>query len=561
MAAQLLVALTRLGLREVVAAPGSRSQALALAAAALERAGRLRLRVRLDERGAGFLALGIGIESGRAAAVITTSGTAAANLHPAVLEAHHAGVPLLLLTADRPAELRGIGANQTTAQAHLFGAATRLSLDVDAGELDATAIAELAQRVWTAAVRSRGPVQLNLAFREPLSAPLPEPLPEELLEEPIDPAAVPAAEASAPGAVLELAPRAGTLVIAGSGAGPAAEEAAHALQAPLLAEVASGARFGRNLVAPYRRLLRDPELAAGVRRVIVFGRPTLAREVPALIERDGVETIVVEGPGAERYNPGHRVAAFTGGIVALEPAEQESPALRTWLGTWVGAARALLAAEDDTPAPDLEAGHSDDRAERARFARAELAAVRAPVSRRQLVEAVWRASWPHDRLVLGASRLIREADEQLPGKRIPVHANRGLAGIDGTVATGIGVALASQAGGERTASGVTRVLLGDLALLHDAGSMLFGSGERRPRIQLIVGDDHGGSLFELLEVAGTARPDDFDRVLRTPQRVSFAALAEGYDWEHRLAPTRGELERALTAAADRPVLIEVPLAG
>src|SRR5690606_34603131 len=126
-----------------------------------------------------------------------------------------------------------------------------------------------------------------------------------------------------------------------------------------------------------------------------------------------------------------------------------------------------------------------------------------------LVAAVWNATWPHDRLVFGASRLIREADRAVPGKRIRVHANRGLAGIDGTIATATGIARASQRSEGSSAAGVTRVVLGDLAALHDVGSLLATPGETPARIQLIIGNDGGGTIFDRLEVAGTAESDLF----------------------------------------------------
>jgi len=157
--------------------------------------------------------------------------------------------------------------------------------------------------------------------------------------------------------------------------------------------------------------------------------------------------------------------------------------------------------------------------------------------------------------VLGASRLIREADKVVPGKRIPVHANRGLAGIDGTISTALGIALASQADG---ASGTTRVLVGDLTFLHDVGALLFGLGEVRPRIQVIVGNDEGGTIFDGLEVAQTAGPG-YDRVLLTPQQVVIAQLAEAYGWDYLRVDTRGALDQALTASI-RPLIVEVPLA-
>jgi 2-succinyl-5-enolpyruvyl-6-hydroxy-3-cyclohexene-1-carboxylate synthase len=160
----------------------------------------------------------------------------------------------------------------------------------------------------------------------------------------------------------------------------------------------------------------------------------------------------------------------------------------------------------------------------------------------------------------------------VPGRRITVHANRGLAGIDGTVATSLGIAIASQsaAPGEDPSTdaaapatsaraGVTRALVGDLTLLHDVGSLLLGAGEPRPRIQLIVGNDGGGTIFDALEVAGTAPPEAFDRVQFTPQHADFAALAAAYGWGYVRATTRGELDEALTGRIDGTQLVEVPL--
>ncbi|HQG70490.1 MAG TPA: thiamine pyrophosphate-dependent enzyme, partial [Rhodoglobus sp.] len=300
------------------------------------------------------------------------------------------------------------------------------------------------------------------------------------------------------------------------------------------------AHFGPQLVVAYRELLNTANFGDRVQRVIVFGHPTLSREVPALIQRQGVETIVVRGASAEDYNPGRRVGTFADSVSVVG-----EPDARSWSGRWVAASRALI--EDIDVAPDITADLGT-------HAKAELAAVRAPVTRRALVEAVWRATWPKDRLVLGASRLIREADKVLPGKRVPVHANRGLAGIDGTISTALGMALASQAEG---AEGTTRVLVGDLTFLHDVGALLFGVGEVRPRIQVIVGNDNGGTIFDGLEVAQSAGPG-YDRVLLTPQVVDIPKLAEAYGWDYLRVETRGALDQAMTASL-RPVIVEVPL--
>lgn len=539
-AVALLREFVRRGVRDVVLSPGSRSQALALAAAEFERVGALRLRVRIDERVAGFVALGLAVESGRPVVIVTTSGTAVANLHPAVLEAHHSGVPLIVVTADRPDSLRGIGSNQTTEQPGIFGAAVSRTWDVAAPVGDPGEPELAADLVRDALAVARGPVHLNLAFAEPLSSPFTLDAASSPSIEPSLTETVPAAVGHPSGAPVALDAGGGripTVVVAGTGAGERAEEVARALGAPLLAEVSSGAHFGPNLVVSYRDLLHDPEFGGAVRRVVVFGHPTLSREVPALIQRDDVETIVVRHRSAEDYNPGRRVTAFVDAVDVVG-----DPAPTSWARRWVAASRALITDADVAPDVSAPAGA---------HARAELAAVRAPVTRRALAEAVWRATWPHDRLILGASRLIREVDKVAPGKRIRVHANRGLAGIDGTIATGIGIALANPD------SGTTRVLLGDLAFLHDAGALQFGVGEQRPRVQVIVGNDGGGTIFDVLEVAQSAGPS-FERVLYTPQQAPVEALAAAYGWEYRRADTRGSLDQALTASAG-PTIIEVPL--
>ncbi len=684
----LLAALVDEGLTDVLLSPGSRSQALALAALNLERAGFLRVHVRIDERVAGFTALGIAREQRRPVAVICTSGTAVANLVPAALEARHAGVGLLLLTADRPPELLGVGANQTTDQPGVFtGVAKWVGAVLTPGAAEVPAVAasddaagllsKSAQTQEAAAVGGRsarevatspefgpnfevgpapgaaaaeaaaagraafaaasaypaGPAHLNLPYREPLSgessaagllsksaqtqevaavggrsarevAASPEfgpnfevgPAPgglaaagqgtgaaglgvdaesaqtqevaavggrsaHEVAASPefgpdfgVDPASADASAAPAAPAAAGLAPAARvflprgprTIVIAGADAGPAAEQFAHEAHAPLIAEVTSNARYGRNLIAGYRAALNDPQLGGRIERAVVFGHPTLSREVTRALSRSDIDVIAVDGPG-ERVNLNHQTTAAA--AVDIEPGEAD----REWLGAWLTHGRAN-AVDFSAPAPDSDALHSHDPLTRAQAMRTELGVVREPLTRQLVADAAWRATWPHDRLVFGASRMIRVADQVLPGKKVVVHANRGLAGIDGTIATAIGIALASQAEG---ALGTTRVLLGDLALLHDVGALLLPDGEPHPRIQLIVANDRGGTIFDSLEVA-EGRPEGFDRAFYTPHNAGFAALAEAYGWQYAQATTRAQLDTLLSAAPG-PQLIEVPL--
>ncbi|WP_226531792.1 2-succinyl-5-enolpyruvyl-6-hydroxy-3-cyclohexene-1-carboxylic-acid synthase [Microbacterium paraoxydans] len=544
-AASLLADLIAHGVRDVVVSPGSRSQSLALAAVRLAEEGYLRVHVRIDERVAGFTALGIAREARVPVAVICTSGTAVANLLPAVMEAFHAGVPLLLLTADRPPELRGVGANQATLQHGLFHPWVRDQVDAPVpgdGEW-----AGLAERAVGAAMGVSdvealpgvaGPVHVNLPSREPLSGAFPG-----VVVRPGDAPVPPTADP------LELARGPRTVVLAGADAGPDAEEVAHAGGWPLIAEIVSGARFGRQVVHGYRRLLGREELGGRIERVVVLGHPTLSREATALLSRPDVDVVAVRR-GGEELNLNHRTRAV--GAVTVAPGAAD----RAWLGAWLQASAAETVDLSEN-APDPEGLASTDFAARREAVKAELDAVRRPLDRELLVDAVWRATWPHDRLVFGSSRLVRVADQVLGGKKVPVHANRGLAGIDGTIATATGIALASQAAG---APGVTRVLLGDLAFLHDVGALLLPPDEKEPRLQVVVGNDGGGTIFDGLEVAASAPPADLDRAFYTPHTVRLEDLARAYGWEYQRVTTRTALDQALTTPRGGRQIIEVPLA-
>lgn len=564
----LVGALIERGMTDLVVCPGSRSQALALAAVEYEKRGDLTVHVKIDERSAAFFALGLGLETGVPAAVVTTSGTAIANLSPAVLEAHHAASPLLLLTADRPHEMRNIRSPQTTRQAEFFGDFVRFAADIAAPEsqsgqqsglIDADIVstaARLASDVWPEALR--GPAHLNLAFREPLSdasihdaeffdavrtsTVAAQPALNAATQEPVETSAVHVLDGVVP-----------TIVVAGLGAGSRAEEFAHTAQVPLLAEVTSGARFGREAIAHYRELLRT-ELGEQVQRVIVFGSPNLSREVAQVFQREGVESIVVRCDDGDVYNPGHAAQHVADDVVLSESYDTE--VARTWLGSWVVRNRELAERSTTVHAPDTAAAREAGYKERSAYAKAELAAMREPITRQMLTEAIWRATWPHDRLVVGASSLIRVLDSLAMPKNIRVFSNRGLSGIDGTISTAGGIAAASQAGG---GAGVTRVLVGDVTALHDVGGMFWGADEPRPRMLLIVGNDGGGTIFDNLEVAQSADQQAFDRVMYTPQSVSFEHLASAYGWTYEQVTNRSELERTLTAPVVGLTLLEVKL--
>lgn len=515
-AAELMALLAASGVEHVFLAPGARSQALAVAALQLADADKLDLHVRIDERSLGFNALGASLASGQPTALIVTSGTAVANLHPAVLEASHSGVPLILLTADRPHELRGVGANQTTNQIGIFGDAVRACYDLEAPTENSPSKDELRYVVATALKSALGesggqpgPVQLNLAFREPLSATEPD---ASALE--VSPVTAEPENKSLEFALLDGSVP--TIVVAGAEAGPDATELAEAFGWPLLAEPSSGARFGDNAILGYRLVLTERrDLADNIGRVIVFGKPTLSRQVVGLFSREGVEVIVVRSKTMGHFNVGGRATAFVDELtVDSEPAG-------AWLEEWRIADQQLR-----LKAP-----------------------VTGELTRRELVEQVWQATEGAENLVLGASRMIREAETWAPAKPVNVFSNRGLAGIDGTIATATGIALVT---GQRT-----RALMGDITFLHDAGSLAIDPGDPGIDLQVIVANDRGGTIFESLEMRKQLDDRKFERLFRTPQNVNLATLAAAYGWMHIPVGSEAELAKALTTRGR--VVIEVSL--
>jgi 2-succinyl-5-enolpyruvyl-6-hydroxy-3-cyclohexene-1-carboxylate synthase len=553
-------ALVEAGVRDVVLAPGSRSAPLAHALHSAEGAGWLRITVRIDERVAGFVALGLsragemaqaepappgtaaaaaplpatsanpftaadtpalGVVAAapppaaerRPVAIVTTSGTAVANLHPAVLEADAAGIPLILLTADRPHELRGTGANQTTQQVGIFGPALRHAVDAPAGGPAGRAIAQHVRRAVAAATGERtadpGPVQLNLGFREPLapSRPwVPGPLP---VTEPVVQSRGPATPYE-----IERGPR--TVVIAGDGAGPAARRLTEAGSWPLLAEPSSSARGGRCAVPAYRELLDLPPLGGRIERVVVLGHPTLSRAVSRLLAREDVDVVVCAPTG--RWPD----AAGSGRIVAPDVRVTDHGEGRgrddAWLDLWLEAGRSVVARLAHPAAGPRDPESVD------------------ALGMAALVAGAARASGP---LLLGASRMVRDVDLVGQPWRDPlpdVLSNRGLAGIDGTISTAVGLS--------RGSGRAVRALVGDLTFLHDVGGLLLGELEDEVDVQVVVADDAGGAIFALLGHE-EANPAGFARLFTTPQRADIAALAAGYGAAYRRVTTLDELSRAL----------------
>ncbi len=516
-ATAVVAALRHGGVRDVVLAPGSRSAALAVALHEADAVGLLRLHVRVDERTAGFLALGLAKGAHGPAAVVTTSGTAVANLHPAVLEASHAGERLIVLSADRPAGLRGTGANQTPAhQARMFGKSVP-SYDIAPGD-DVAATDAIAD-----GVRHRGPTHVNLQFSEPM---LPDELPLGLSgdgweEVTSDPVRRHASDAEA----ITLAPGPRTVVVAGDDAGPPARMLAQAGNWPLLAEPTSGARTGTHALRAYRLLLGS-ELERQVERVVVAGHPTLSRPVTRLISRSDIEVISVRSRGGVCTDPG-RVARHLDVMPRVDSADDDD-----WVAAWRSADQHISEQLDSLAAQGGDA---------------------APL---QVAAAVGAAVVDRGLLVVGSSQPVRDLDLMGPvynvGGRRLIIGNRGLSGIDGTVSTAIGAALG------RT-SPRALAYVGDVTFLHDMGGLVLGPHEPRPDLTIVVANDDGGAIFATLEQGGDAYAGSFERVFGTPHGVDLRALCEATQTTY----TRVDDTAALGAALEQDVhgirVVEVPI--
>ena len=508
--------LVRGGVREAVLAPGSRSAPLALALHAADAAGRLRLHVRIDERSAAFLALGLAKASGVPVPVVTTSGTAVLNLHPAVAEASEAGVPLLLLTADRPPELRGAGANQTLDQVKAFGGFVRWFVEVGAPSARTGEVAywrSLTCKTLAAATHDPGPVHLNLAFREPLVPDGDDGWPESL-DGRADGApwtrVVAAAEPARP--VDDLPDR--TVVVLGDGdprEALAAQSLAAARQWPVLAEPSSGAEPSDETFPVPDLVLRAGVLAAPD-RVLVVGRPTLTRAVGRLIS--GAPTDVVARHG--RWPDPSRTA---GRVLPAVPDVSTTTTDQTWIRLW-----------RDAVGPAQEAALQVLR---------EVDALTEPGT---AFEVKGAAHTHRAALVAGSSSPVR--DLFLWGAHRRTFANRGAAGIDGTVSTAVGAALAHGAQG----GGAAYALLGDLTFLHDSTGLVLGPDEPRPDLTVVVVNNDGGAIFSLLEQGGPEHARTFERVFGTPHGVDLAALCAATRTQYALAEDVIALDDALVPA-------------
>jgi 2-succinyl-5-enolpyruvyl-6-hydroxy-3-cyclohexene-1-carboxylate synthase len=535
--------LVRCGLREACTSPGSRSTPLVLS---LARDPRIRSTSHIDERSAAFFALGVAKASGTPAALACTSGTAAANYAPAVIEAHEARVPLLVLTADRPPELRDLGAGQTIDQVKLFGSAAKWFLEVD----DAPAtpqrlrwLRQLACRAfWTALGGRPGPVHLNFSLREPLV--LDEPLPEddESGRAGGRPWVTRPRIAAEPPATLierlrdEIAARPRAVIVAGraerdrdlptSLAGFADWAAI-----PLLADPLSGARRGPAAIAHYDALLREPEFAAATAPDLVLRIGDLPTSKPLRAWLHGLDDAlqISFDPENAWQDPAGSVAT----ILATDPrttldaiaAKMKRRGGSEWLDRWHTADRRAAAAIATALTPH---GLSEPR-----------------------VAAELGSLLPPDATVVVASSMpVRDVETFFPAREHPprVLSNRGANGIDGTVSTAFGCAAVE--------SGPVILLIGDIALIHDIGGLL-AAGRLGLKLTIVLLHNDGGGIFDFLPVSREG--EAFVRHVATPHGLDFAHAAKLFALDYEVADTpdafRAALQRAL--AAERTSVVAV----
>ena len=518
--------LARCGMEHACTAPGSRCTPIVLS---LAREPGIHAWSHIDERSAGFFALGAAKRSGRPVAVTCTSGTAAANLAPAVIEARHARVPLIVLTADRPPELRDVGAGQTIDQLKLYGDAVKWFFEVGVAEATPGAlrfIRTLACRAyWTAMYGPPGPVQLNFPLREPLV--LDSPLPEDstgrddgrpyvALDPPVE--SVPTGGRHPVGRVVIVAGADRDAIAGRELAGFAARAAI-----PLLADPLSGARQGSAAIAHYDLLLRDPEFAAAHRPDFVIRTGDLSTSKPLRAWLAGLDAaqIAIDPDGAW-HDPdavvGLRVRApvralldglTAGEVVPLEPA---------WLAAWQAADATAGQALSDVLGSQLSE----------------------PLVARSLGE--WLDA--SVTLFVASSMPIRDVELYLPAREggPRVLSNRGANGIDGTVSSAFGAAA--------TAEGPVVLLVGDVALAYDVGGLMAARRLRVPLTIVLLNND-GGGIFHFLPVAGES--DAFEEHVATPHGLDFAHAAAlygcGFERPGSLDELRAAIERSIAGSA------------
>ena len=498
---------SRLGLRDVVLGPGSRSTPLALASAAVTG---LHVEVRIDERGAGFFALGRALATRRPVALVVTSGTAAAELHAAIAEADLAVVPLLVVTADRPPELHGVGAAQTIDQLHLYGAMVRRFDDVGVPRLEAQSTwRPLAARLWRAACGIDGvpgPVHLNVPFVEPLVA-VPAPVPAGR------PAGHPWRTDDELPVVSASVDVRGQRVLAVVGRGVSGVTVS-TLRALGWAVIGDATAVGTLAYAD--PLLRHDGFARQARPDVVvrLGGAPASRGVAQWIAAWGAPVIAWRGAGPVSDPDGLIERSLPGLPDGAAPQLVADASYATW---WEGASDGVERLFD------RDTAHT---------------ALDEVIVARSVVQAAGRADAA---VVVGSSMPVRDVEWWAPPRTTPTFANRGANGIDGVVSTVLGVAAGGRAVG----------LVGDITFRHDLSGLADGLGPQGGSCALVVADNGGGGIFSFLSQATAVEPASFERLFATPRTTDVAAVSRSLGLDSVRVATAGDLDQAITTALER----------
>ena len=545
----------RAGMTDAVIAPGSRSTPMALA---LQADGRLQLHIHQDERSASFMALGIGLATGRPALVLTTSGTAAVELHPAVVEAHEAKVPLLVCTADRPPELHGVGAPQTVDQQHLYGSSVRSF--VDPGVPDPSTASSWRSVAADAYLRTidspPGPVHLNLPFRDPLvgtAAPLPvgrdhgAPWHRPVVR--TDTLAMESLDALA-------SPSRRGVIIAGGGIDEpdGVHELSVALGWPVLADPRSGARVpAAYTVSHFDEILRVPAVVEQLKPEVVLrlgalpASKVLGQWLASLdawqvgIERDGsrydpdrsLDGLIVAPPGVAASELARAVASTSD-----HPDDEDDLELDDDLG-------GDLASADGHGWAGLWAHADAVAAEAIATVLARHGEPTEPAVARDVVRALPDGA----ALVVSSSMPIRDVEwYAAPAAGVRVVANRGANGIDGVVSTAVGVAIASRSARTEKVRRPTALLIGDVAFLHDTNGLL-GAARRGIDLTIILVDNDGGGIFSFLPQADALDHPEFEQLYGTPHGVDLPGLIAAHGVSCRVIERQLDVAPAVAAAA------------
>lgn len=497
------------GVQHVVIAPGSRNAPLSWAFAQAEKAGLLKIQVRIDERDAGFLALGIAKATGKPVPVVVTSGSAVANLLPAIVEAFHSAVPVIVLSADRPASARGKGAPQTINQFGMFGTFVKSQIDVAADQTD---INEISKVIDSTIANRPGPVQVNVQFELPLL-----PNSENLAWQPKSPSLKTNSKTELKQKQIEV-PARGIFVVGDNADAEgvrAIDQISQEIGWPVIWEPTANAHMLQNSIS-HGVVLLQAEIAPKVEVVVSFGTVGLSRAILGLLKSAPIHLAIHSASsGSDLPDPVSSAKEIFDCVPKLETKTDPD-----WLSQWQLLDRQAAAAVTKALTPDTLSGPS-------------------------AAQLVWNQTGDNDQLFVAASWPVRHL-EAYATKRDGLHVfgNRGANGIDGLISTAIGLGIGTK---KRTV-----LLMGDIAFLHDLGGLNLGEGQDQPNLTIVVLDNNGSGIFSQLEQGADEYKEHYEKVFGTPHGKDLWVIAESLGIPAKQVTSKTELKFALESFEKMP---------